>query len=87
MGPVDAIKLVIKNKMIYYCYIYYEMFEEGSLTQPHDTCTLPFAIEDIFYPYNNASIILGKKVPYFLHIEVEAVDQDLVETLDVQDNI
>ena len=87
MGPVDAIKLVIKNKMIYYCYIYHEMFEEGSLTQPHDICTLSFAIEDIFYPYNSASIILDKQVPYFLHIEVEAVDQDHVETLDVQDNI
>ena len=63
------------------------MFEEDSLTQPHDICTLPFAIEDIFYPYNSVSISLDKQVPYFLHIEVEAVDQDLVETLDVQNNI
>ena len=49
--------------------------------------TKSLAIEDIFYPYNSASIILGKQVPYFLDIEVEAVIQDLVETLDVQDNI
>ena len=41
MGPVDAIKLVLNNKMIYHCYIYLEIFEEGSLTQPHDICTLP----------------------------------------------
>ena len=41
MGPVNAIKLVINNKMIYHFYIYLEIFEEGSLTQPHDICTLP----------------------------------------------
>ena len=41
MGPVDAIKLVLNNNMIYHCYIYLEIFEEGSLTQPHDICTLP----------------------------------------------
>ena len=36
MGPIDAIKLVINNKMNYTCYIYFEMFEEGTLTYPHD---------------------------------------------------
>ena len=59
--PVDAIKLVINNKMIYHCYIYLETFEEGSLTQPHDICILP-----LIQKMSDSNIFICKDISNYL---------------------
>jgi hypothetical protein len=40
LNIVDSIKLLIDKWLMYRCYIYLQLFEEGKLTQPQDICSL-----------------------------------------------